>query len=160
MRLGRLLAALMLAASTARASPRAETEAATATHAPADEAASALPSPDGNATAAPIMVTINYTFTVFNSDCPCKRSNLRYCTWFRRQHVRDGWCYPISHYAKSTRVQDPLVSKHNRLECRMYTGLHCDGVALEMTFVDNTRCREPVGEGTIGYRSFACHHVG
>ncbi|KAM4067060.1 hypothetical protein HRG_001064 [Hirsutella rhossiliensis] len=188
LRIDKLLPALVLAVGAARATPRAEAEAEAAAHAIAEEAgrsndAMAMPqfwanSSSGSSSSggrnssigsynetsvAPIMVPINYTITVFNSDCPCRRTHLRYCTWFRRQRVRDGRCYPISHYAQSTRVLDPLVSERNRLACRIYTGLHCDGLGFELTFVDSTRCREPAhfaSKQNIGYRSFVCYHVG
>ena len=114
------------------------------------------PPPDtATLTAAP------YSVTVDNADCPCQRSHLRYCTWFRREGVLDGRCYPISHYAESMRVYDPLVTERNRLSCKVYRGLYCDGVSAEMTFRDNVRCREPrFGESKIRYRSFTCRHEG
>lgn len=108
-----------------------------------------------------IMTPSDYTITIDNADCPCQRSRLRYCTRFRRERVLDGHCYPISHYAESMRVYDPLITERNRLSCKVYRGLDCDGVNAEMTFRDNVLCREPrFDERKVKYRSFTCHHEG
>ncbi|UNI23921.1 hypothetical protein JDV02_009712 [Purpureocillium takamizusanense] len=101
-----------------------------------------------------------YTLTIYNSDCWCRRGRMRMCTSYKRDGVLDGRCYPISHYARSMQAYDPLISMHNRLVCKAWQGLRCDGLGLELGFVDNTRCREPVAgeEFKLEYRSFSCHH--
>ncbi|KAL3961427.1 hypothetical protein ACCO45_002950 [Purpureocillium lilacinum] len=106
------------------------------------------------------LVEAAYTLTIYNSDCWCRRSRMRFCTWYKRDAVVDGRCYPISHYARSMLAYDPLISMHNRLVCKAWQGLRCDDLGLELGFVDNTRCREPVvgDELKLKYRSFSCHH--
>ncbi|PHH68393.1 hypothetical protein CDD82_595 [Ophiocordyceps australis] len=99
----------------------------------------------------------NYTVEVYAYDCPCRRVFERYCTAYLR-HAVEGKCYTVSHYVKSMRVSDALVGEHNRLGCRVWPTMDCQGVSLELTFTDNTGCRDPSMVGDFEYRSFACWH--
>ncbi|POR33201.1 hypothetical protein TPAR_06605 [Tolypocladium paradoxum] len=124
---------------------------------PATADASTAEPPPANST---ILTPASYTIIVDNADCPCQRGHLRFCTRFRREGVLDGHCYPVSHYVQSMRVYDPLISERNRLSCKVYQGLGCEGVTMEMTFWDNTLCREPRITEKVQYRSFSCYHEG
>ncbi|PHH59897.1 hypothetical protein CDD81_2385 [Ophiocordyceps australis] len=99
----------------------------------------------------------NYTVGVFSFDCPCRRVFDRYCTAFWRPAL-EGQCYTVSHYVKSMSVSDALVGEHNRLGCRVWPTMDCQGVSLELSFTDNTGCRDPSLVGDFEYRSFACWH--
>ncbi|PHH80270.1 hypothetical protein CDD83_3772 [Cordyceps sp. RAO-2017] len=101
-----------------------------------------------------------YTVRVDSGDCPCRRRSIKYCTVYRRPAVLEGQCYWTSHHVRSMSVRDPLISRTNRLVCRVYGDVACRGVGVEITFVDNTECKVAryAQEAEAKWRSFTCFH--
>lgn len=101
-----------------------------------------------------------YNYTIYNDDCPCSRDRIQFCTRYRREGVKDGKCFTISHGSKSMRVWDPIISDTNHLVCNIFLGLNCDGATTQIfSFGDNTLCVD-APKSAKGYRSFMCHHPG